>query len=241
MVRSKKSLVSLVQRGSDKSFHSYLRFLQPYRSSTSSLARAVENCTVLAGSVQKSHYRKIRQPSFRFFSTMNDQHFLATCDLYDEYIDTARVPTVQWKSYGGKAAFCGPVLTIKCHEDNSRIKELVDTEGRGRIMLVDGGGSLRCALLGDNLAKKAMDNSWAGIVVYGCVRDVEVLADMTDLGVLALGCTPRKSVRRGEGQQGVEIRIGDVSCVTGDYAFCDQNGILILSQEQMKVRLEKGS
>lgn len=159
------------------------------------------------------------------------RRFISTCDLYDEYLDTARVPTLLWRSFGGKKSFHGQVSTVKCFEDNSRIKELVESPGQERVLVVDAGGSLRCAVLGDILAATAARNQWAGLVVLGCVRDVQALANI-DLGVMALGCTPRKSTRRGEGQTDIAIRLGDVDCHPGDHIFCDLDGVLLLNEQQ---------
>ena len=137
--------------------------------------------------------------------------FKPTCDLYDEYLDVARVPTVSFLNLGGERQFCGTVVTVKCFEDNSRIKELVAMEGKGKVMLVDGGGSQRCALVGDVLAGEAQRGGWAGIIVYGSVRDKVALSKL-NLGVMALNVTPRKSVRRGEGQVDIPIQIGNIWC-----------------------------
>ena len=112
--------------------------------------------------------------------------FRPTCDLYDAHPDAARVPSVSWQNLGGVREFCGAAVTVKCFEDNSRIKELVAAPGEGRVMVVDGGGSHRCALVGDVLAGQAQRNGWAGIVVFGCVRDKAALGGLA-LGVMALG------------------------------------------------------
>lgn len=130
--------------------------------------------------------------------------------------------------------FCGYAVTVQCYEDNSRVKELVETpllqqtEGRKNVLVVDGGGSMRIALLGDRLAACAVQNGWAGLVIYGCVRDVDVLRTMDDLGLVALGCTPRKSVRRGQGEVNVPITIGDVLVWPGDAVFVDDDGVVFL-------------
>ena len=154
--------------------------------------------------------------------------FRPTCDLYDEYLDAARVPKVQFRTMGGKSQFCGTAVTIKCFEDNSRIKEIVSTtNGRGKVLVVDGGGSQRCALLGDMVAKLAVDNEWEGIIVYANVRDVEELRTL-NIGIMALGSTPRKSVRRGEGQVDLPVQIGNVWCRPGDKVYADENGVLIV-------------
>ncbi len=152
---------------------------------------------------------------------------LSTPDLCDAHAEHVRVVTgLHWKSYGARSAFGGPVKTVKCHEDNSRVKELVAEAGEGSVLVVDGGGSLRHALIGDLLAAKARDNGWAGVVIHGACRDVDVLADI-NIGVLALGSVPIKSVRRGEGQVDVPLNFGGVSIRPGDYLYADLNGMIV--------------
>ena len=169
--------------------------------------------------------------------------FQPTCDLYDKYLDQARVPsTMDWKSFGGTTTFWGVAITMKCLEDNSRLKELCYTPAPAstlpHLLVVDAGGSRRCAILGDLLAKEACHNQWAGVIVNGCVRDAAALAHIP-LGIFALGTTPRKSTRRGEGQTNIPVQIGDVLCYPGDYVFADQDGVLILDPKIVKG--EKGS
>jgi regulator of ribonuclease activity A len=154
--------------------------------------------------------------------------FLPTADLYDKYGDTARVPEVAWRSFGGTSHVLGRVVTLQCWEDNSRLKELVASEGHGRILVVDAGGSTRCAMLGDQLAQRAQVHHWSGIVLYGSVRDVAVLRTIR-LGVWALASTPRKSTRWGEGQVDLAIRLGNVQVQPGDYCVADEDGVLFLS------------
>jgi regulator of ribonuclease activity A len=156
--------------------------------------------------------------------------FHPTCDLFDHFEDSARVPVVSWRNLGGKQQFCGRAVTVKCFEDNSRLKELVETPGNHRVIVVDGGASMRHALMGDSLADLAAKNNWAGVIVYGCVRDVAALAKIP-LGVLAMGTTPRKSVRRGEGQVDLMVRIGDVKVHPGDLVYADEDGVLVLSPD----------
>lgn len=154
--------------------------------------------------------------------------FRPTCDLYDDYEDRARVPNVSWQNLGGRKQFCGRAVTVKCFEDNSRIKELLETTpGQGNVLVVDGGGSTRHALLGDLIAGSAVGNKWEGVVVYGSVRDIEELRTL-DLGVMSLGSTPRKSVRRGEGHVDVPVQIGDVVVQPGDRVYADENGVLFV-------------
>lgn len=156
--------------------------------------------------------------------------FIPTCDLYDSYLDKAKVPTtLQWRSFGNVQHFCGVAVTVKCFEDNSRVKELVESAAPGpqSILVIDGGGSQRCALLGDKLAQAAAENHWVGIVVHGCVRDVDVLKKIS-IGIVAMGCIPRKSKRMGEGQVNVPIRVGDVMVNPGDEVYIDNDGVLFL-------------
>ncbi|GHC25952.1 ribonuclease E activity regulator RraA [Aidingimonas halophila] len=127
---------------------------------------------------------------------------------------------------GGPDAFYGPIRTVKCFEDNSRIKEAVAEPGEGAVLVVDAGGSTRCAVLGDMLAEQAAGNGWAGIVIYGCVRDIDVLAE-TDLGIQALGTHPRKSEKHGEGQRDVDVTFAGVTITPGQWLYADNNGILI--------------
>jgi len=175
-----------------------------------------------------SSAQKIMQPDSPQSDSNSTLAFRPTCDLYDDYLDAARVPDVDFQNIGGKKQFCGRAVTVKCFEDNSRIKELVSsTNGKGKVLVVDGGGSRRCALLGDMVAKMAVDNGWEGLVVYANVRDVEELRTL-DIGIMALGTTPRKSVRRGEGQVDLPVQIGNVWCKPGDKVYADENSVLII-------------
>lgn len=152
-----------------------------------------------------------------------------TCDLLDEHPDTQVCqPNMEGKyfrSFGGRRSFYGPVVTVKCFEDNSRVKELLATPGQGRVLVVDGGASMRCALMGDLIAESAVQHGWAGVIIYGCVRDVDALAQL-DLGVQALGCTPQKSTRKRAGEVDVALMFGGVQIVSGMHAYADANGIL---------------
>lgn len=163
--------------------------------------------------------------------------FVPACDLYDTYLDQAKVPkSLQWRSFGKEKRFCGYAITVKCFEDNSRVKELVEQpQSNPHVLIVDGGGSYRCALLGDQLAAAAEKNQWAGIVVHGCVRDVDILSTIP-IGIVALGCTPRKSKRMGEGQVNVPIFVGDVVVHPGDAVFVDSDGVLFLDPSILKLQ-----
>ena len=151
----------------------------------------------------------------------------STCDLSDSYGEQARVVAPGLRHFGGKRRFNGAVVTVKCFEDNSRVRELVTTPGDGRVLLVDGGGSTRYALLGDMLGREALAHGWAGVVVYGCVRDTSVLETLK-FGVMALASTPRSSMKNGEGTVGVPVEIAGTPCRPGDLLFADDDGIVVI-------------
>ena len=151
-------------------------------------------------------------------------------DLCDQYGDSLRVLSPMLKNFGGNNCFHGKISTIKCHEDNSFVADAVREEGDGCVLVVDGGGSLRCALLGDNLAAIAASNSWAGIIVFGCVRDVAALKDIS-LGIQAIAPHPMKSVKRKVGLRDVEVSFGGVSFIPGQYVYADDNGVLVSEDE----------
>jgi regulator of ribonuclease activity A len=153
----------------------------------------------------------------------------STPDLCDAHPDLVRVVAPIFRNYGGRTAFGGPIVTVKCFEDNSLVKQHVADPGHGRVMVVDGGGSLRRALLGDLLAAQAMQNGWAGLIIHGCIRDVEEIAKM-DLGVQALNAIPVKSVRKGAGQFDVPLVFGGVTFLPGEFVYADSNGIIVSSQ-----------
>lgn len=129
-------------------------------------------------------------------------------------------------NFGQVQHFGGPAVTIKCHEDNSLVKQCVEEPGEGRVIVVDGGGSRRRSLLGDMLAEKAVANGWAGLVIDGVIRDVDEIGRMP-LGVQALGTCPMKTEKRGEGQRDIGVTIGGVEIAPGDYVYADNNGVLI--------------
>ena len=150
-------------------------------------------------------------------------------DLCDEYTEVVRVMTPMFRNFGARLSFGGPISTIKCHEDNSYVAHAVEEAGEGRVLVVDGGGSLRCALLGDNLALKASNNDWSGILIYGCVRDVDALAEI-ELGVQALASNPLRSTKQDIGQRDSPVTFGGISFVPGEYAYADNNGVIVSSK-----------
>lgn len=149
-----------------------------------------------------------------------------TPDLYDQWGESLQISEPGLQHYGGKDTFYGQIATVKCFEDNSKVGECVRSPGHGRVLVVDGGGSPRRALLGDMLAQHAVDNGWAGIVIYGCLRDVEEIIDMP-IGVMALGATPRKTEKLGEGQTEVPVAFCNLRMQPGDWLYADRNGIAV--------------
>lgn len=152
-----------------------------------------------------------------------------TPDLCDAYPDVAVVEPM-FANFGGRDSFGGQIVTVKCFEDNSVVKAQVEQPGKGKVMVVDGGGSLRRAMLGDMLAARAADNGWEGIIIYGCVRDVDVLADI-NLGVQALGSHPMKTEKRNIGDLNVEVTFGGITFRPGEYVYADNNGIIVATHE----------
>lgn len=148
-----------------------------------------------------------------------------TADLSDQHSDIEIAAPI-FRSYGGVEAFSGAIATIRCFEDNSMVRTTLDSEGAGRVLVVDGGGSLNCALLGDILADKAVQNKWAGVLVYGCVRDTAALRTM-QLGVRALAAHPLKSVKRGVGDTDIEVSFAGVTFIPGHYLYADTDGIIV--------------
>jgi regulator of ribonuclease activity A len=155
----------------------------------------------------------------------------ATTDLCDakETLLTSgalRILPPVFRAWGRHRRFAGPVATVRCEDDNSMVRATLETPGEGRVLVVDGGGSLRCALLGGNLAVLAVRNGWSGVIVDGCVRDAEEI-DACELGVRALAAHPRRSDRRGRGEQGVLLEVRGVPIAPGHWCYADADGVLV--------------
>jgi regulator of ribonuclease activity A len=151
---------------------------------------------------------------------------ISTPDLCDAHENIVAVLEPIFVNYGGRDAFGGEIVTVKCFEDNSLVKEQLATAGNGRVLVVDGGGSLRRALLGDMIAESAVRNGWSGVVINGAIRDVDVIASL-ELGVQALGAIPLKTEKRGLGDFNVPVRFAGVDIRPGNYLYADNNGIII--------------
>ena len=147
-------------------------------------------------------------------------------DLCDEYPDAVQVVSPMFRNYGARTSFGGEIVTIKCYEDNSLVAKQVEEPGEGKVLVVDGGGSLRCALLGDNLANRAANSRWEGVLVYGCIRDVDEIGKI-QLGVQALASNPMRSIKRDGGLLNQFVNFGGVSFVPGQYVYADNNGVIV--------------
>lgn len=151
---------------------------------------------------------------------------IATADLFDERGYALDSLALQLHDLGGRVAFHGPIRTVRCHRDNALVKELLATPGDGAVLVVDGGGSLESALVGDLIAGSAAVNGWAGLIVHGAVRDRETLRGLP-IGIKALGSNPRKSAKDGIGEVDVPVTIAGVTFAPGRHVWADADGILV--------------
>ncbi|MFZ4499472.1 MAG: ribonuclease E activity regulator RraA [Burkholderiales bacterium] len=151
---------------------------------------------------------------------------LATADLCDAHDAEVTVLEPMLAHFGGVANFHGRVQTVKVFEDNVLIKAQLSTPGDGRVLVVDGGGSLRCALVGDLLAQMAIDNNWAGIVVFGAIRDSAPIGAMP-IGVMALGTHPKKSIKKGAGDVGIAVTFAGQTIRPGVWLYADDDGVIL--------------
>ncbi len=156
---------------------------------------------------------------------MNTTNF-QTADLSDEYANDLTCASPIFKSFGKKGAFWGEITTIKLFEDNSFVRQQLGTDGIGKVLVVDGGGSLRCALVGDQLAQLAIDNNWEGIIVYGCIRDSRIINDM-NVGIRAINTCPIKSQKRNIGELDIPVKLAEIEFTPGNYVYVDEDGILV--------------
>ena len=153
--------------------------------------------------------------------------FIPTADLYDEHGDALASCDTQFKQFGARTRFQGEIVTVRCHEDNALLKKVVSEPGHGKVVVVDGDGSLHCALMGDVMAELAASNGWEGVVIHGAVRDVAALATL-DIGIKALGSNPRKSSKHGTGQHNVPVSFGGAVFPPGAQLVSDADGVVVL-------------
>ena len=147
-------------------------------------------------------------------------------DLFDQYPEKLQLANPIFNDYGGKSIFSGEIVTVSCFNDNSKVKELVATNGENKVMVVDGKGSTTRALLGDMLAEKAVENGWQGIVIFGCIRDAGTISTLS-LGVKAIGCNPIKTEKLGVGEVNHDIHFAGLHFIAGHYIYGDANGLAI--------------
>ncbi|OOF26161.1 ribonuclease activity regulator protein RraA [Salinivibrio proteolyticus] len=150
-------------------------------------------------------------------------------DLCDNHPDAVRWLPIQWQDFGAVSGFEGRIRTVRCYHDNSKVKELLATPGQGQVLVVDGGGAMDRALLGDMIGKSAVDNGWAGVVIAAPVRDVATLA-ILPIGIKALGVCPIKTQKRDWGEVDVVLTLEGVLVTPGDYLYADKNGVLVCAQ-----------
>ena len=150
----------------------------------------------------------------------------ALADLYDEYGEKLRVAAPIFYDFGGKVEFEGSVAIVKVFEDNTLVRAALEQPGNGQVLVVDGGGSLRCALVGDMLGALGVKNGWSGMLIYGCVRDAAPLS-LLPIGIKALATNPRKSAPRGEGDKNLSVRFAEISIHPGDYLYADRDGVIL--------------
>lgn len=154
---------------------------------------------------------------------------LQTTDLCDAHENKLRIAAPIFRSYGGNPAFHGRIATLKIFEDNGLVRQVLDTPGDGRVLVIDGGGSLRCALLGDQLAALAVMHNWAGVVVWGCIRDSLAISAM-DLGVLALATHPQKTIKKNLGDIDIAVSFAGIEFQPGDWLYADADGLIVSSE-----------
>ncbi len=154
----------------------------------------------------------------------------STCDISDQLHPNVQYLDPIFKSYGGKTAFSGRIVTIKCFEDNSLVEEALKMNGKGCVLVIDAGESLRCAMLGDKRASDAIKNEWEGIVVNGSIRDSVMINSMT-IGIRALGVCPRKSIKKGNGKRNLTVDFSNVKFIPNHYLYADEDGVIVIENK----------
>ncbi|TGD89351.1 RraA family protein [Mycolicibacterium sp. CH28] len=156
--------------------------------------------------------------------------FRATADLVDDIGPEVRSCDVQFRQFGGRTEFAGPISTVRCFQDNALLKAVLSEPGDGKVLVIDGDASVHSALVGDLIAELARSNGWAGLVVHGAVRDAATLRTL-DIGIKALGTNPRKSTKTGAGERDIAVSFGGVTFVPGELAYSDDDGIVVTSSD----------
>lgn len=154
----------------------------------------------------------------------------STADLYDANGGRVHVALPGFHDYGGRRRFCGAIATVKVHEDNSLVRAALAEPGLGRVLVIDGGASMRCALVGDKLAELGRASGWSGMVISGCIRDSAAIAKI-DIGIKALGTHPGRSVKKGAGERDVPVSFAGVAFRPGEYLYADEDGVLVSAEK----------
>ncbi|MDO5682246.1 MAG: ribonuclease E activity regulator RraA [Propionibacteriaceae bacterium] len=154
---------------------------------------------------------------------------LGTADLVDEIGPDVRSCDTQFRTMGGREMFAGRIVTVRCHQDNALLKSILGEPGEGRVLVIDGGGSLHTALVGDVIAEIGRSSGWSGVIVHGAIRDSAIIREM-EFGVKALGTNPRKSGKTGAGERDVVVSFGGVDFVPGDVLYADADGIVVRAE-----------
>ena len=157
---------------------------------------------------------------------------ISTPDLVDRFLDDIRVADPIFRDFGGHEAFRGEIATVFCFEDSTQVAASLDSPGNGRVLVIDGGASLRMALTGDQVLGRSIRNGWAGVIINGCVRDAPIVRELP-IGVKALAPHPGRRIRRGEGARDVPVHFAGVTFLPGDYVFADATGIVVLTASQV--------
>jgi regulator of ribonuclease activity A len=155
---------------------------------------------------------------------------MKTTDLCDRHSDNLQIAAPLFRDYGAVKEFHGKIYTLKVFEDNSLVRKALEQDGKGKVLVVDGGGSLRCALLGDMLGVLAVNNNWNGIIIFGCIRDSQEMAKL-NIGVKALNTNPLKSVKRDQGEVNIAISFAGVTFTPDEFVYADEDGIIISATE----------
>ena len=153
-----------------------------------------------------------------------------TCDISDQLHPDVQYLEPVYKSYGGKTSFSGRIVTVKCYEDNSLVEEALKSNGKNSILVVDAGGSMNCAMLGDKRATDAIKNEWEGILVHGLIRDSATIKGMK-IGILALGVCPLKSIKNGVGDSNLIVNFSGITFTPGEYLYADEDGVIVIKEK----------
>ena len=153
-----------------------------------------------------------------------------TSDISDQLHPNVQYLKPVYKSYGGKTSFSGRIVTVKCYEDNSLVEEALKSNGKNSILVVDAGGSMNCAMLGDKRATDAIKNEWEGILVHGLIRDSATIKGMK-IGILALGVCPLKSIKKGVGDSNLIVNFSGITFTPGEYLYADEDGVIVVKEK----------